>query len=131
MKYTKGYKYQLEQNEYFKTDIFEYDIEWKFIRVKPSGIVVIKSGYAWDGPSGPTFDTKNFMRGSLIHDALYELMDRDLLPVTFKDYADDYLIKVCAEDGMSTLRQWWVYEAVQAFGKPGNYKKKKPMLEAP
>lgn len=131
MRYTKGYKYQLEENEYFKTSIEGYDIEFKFISLKPSGSVKLSSGFAWDGPSGPTFDTKTFMRGSAIHDALYELMDRGLLPINFKSYADNYLVKICNQDGMSSIRQWWVLGAVKHFGKPGDYKKKKPILEAP
>jgi hypothetical protein len=39
-----------------------------------SGCGQESKGYAWNGPSGPTLDTRNFMRGSLVHDALYQLM---------------------------------------------------------
>ncbi len=131
MKYTKGYKYQLEKDEYLLTNIHGYEIDWKFIKLKSTGVLKVREGYAWDGPSGPTFDTKDFMRGSLIHDALYELMDRNLLPLDYKEEADQILIDICNQDGMFSIRRWWVYKAVRGFGKPGNYKKKKPILEAP
>lgn len=131
MKYTRGYKYQLEETEYYQTNIKGYDVNFKFIFLKENGVLKIKHGYAWDGPSGPTIDTKNFMRGSLVHDALYELMDRGLLPISYKEQVDQILIDICDKDGMSNIRQWWVYKGVQYGGKPGNYKKKKPILEAP
>jgi hypothetical protein len=36
-----------------------------------NGSLLIRSGYAWDGVSGPlTLDTRNVMRASLVHDAL-------------------------------------------------------------
>ena len=44
-----------------------------WVSIQPDGRLVIQKGYAWDGPSGPTIDTENFMRGSLVHDALYQL----------------------------------------------------------
>jgi hypothetical protein len=60
----------------------------------------ISKGYAWDGPSGPTIDTGNFMRGSLIHDALYQLMRTGNLPTSFRERADLLLRKTCIDDGM-------------------------------
>ena len=48
-------------------------------RLNTKGHLIIKRSYAWDGPSGPTIDTKNFMRGSLVHDALYQLMRHEHL----------------------------------------------------
>ncbi len=45
-----------------------------WVKMNRSERLTTKKGYAWDGPSGPTIDSKNFMRGSLVHDALYQLM---------------------------------------------------------
>lgn len=89
----------------------------KLIEISPSGKLLIHIGYAWDGPSGPTIDTKNFMRGSLVHDALYQLMREKLLPIKpYKELADKLLREICIEDGMSKLRAWYVYHSVRLFG---------------
>ena len=80
-----------------------------------SCLLEISEGYAWDGPSGPTIDTKNFMRGALVHDALYQLMRERLVPVEYKDDADRVLQAICREDGMSRFRAWYVYQSVKRF----------------
>lgn len=80
------------------------------------GYLVIKKYYTWDGPSGPSIDTPSFMRGSLVHDALYQLMREGQLSKEYKDYADNLLRQICLEDGMSKFRAWYVYQAVHTFG---------------
>ena len=118
--YNDGYKYQLKRDYTQVIDIKPSSaIDSYFITLDPSGLLTIKKGYAWDGPSGPTIDTKNFMRGSLVHDALYQLMrENQLDKAIYRDIADRLLQKMCIEDGMSKLRAWWVYEAVKRFGDP-------------
>jgi len=93
------------------------DIKTPYINLTTGGVLTIKQGYAWDGPSGPTIDSADFMRGSLVHDALYQLMregylDRDQC----RDAADRLLQAICIADGMSQVRAKWVYEGVQHFG---------------
>ena len=56
------------------------------------------------------------MRGSLIHDALYQLMREKVLPQDVRDEADQILREICIQDGMSKLRAWWVYQAVKIGG---------------
>lgn len=115
--YRSGYKYQLAETYICTVDLRPSgDIDHDFIRISRSGILLIRKGYAWDGPSGPTFDTKDFMRGSLIHDALYQLIREKHLPDDIRESADAELRKACIEDGMSQLRAWWVYKAVRLFG---------------
>ena len=86
------------------------------ISLGTDGLLIIKKGYAWDGPSGPTIDTPNFMRGSLVHDALYQLMREKLIPQDHREYADKLLREICIEDGMSRIRAWWVYHSVRLGG---------------
>ena len=119
--YRAGYKYQLAETyiHHFSTSYFTpFNAEIKdFIRFTGKTLTIF-SGYAWDGPSGPTIDTKNFMRGSLVHDALYQLMREGYLNPDFaRKWADDILRDICLEDGMSRLRAWWVYKGVRIFGK--------------
>jgi len=132
MKYKKGFKYQLEETEYHLTGIFGYEIKTKYLSLRPSGSLRIKEGYAWDGPSGPTIDTKTFMRGSLIHDALYELIRKGLIDKKYKAVADQLLYDICIWDGMWSLRAKLVYIGVKTFGilatLPKNIRR---ILEAP
>ncbi|MDH4027916.1 MAG: hypothetical protein OEU95_03680 [Nitrospirota bacterium] len=97
-------------------DIREYEIDTPYLKLNKDGMLEIGKGYAWDGPSGPTIDTLNFMRGSLLHDALYQLIRMEKIPYSCKDHADRLLQRTCIEDGMSKFRAWYVYQAVKWFG---------------
>lgn len=79
--------------------------------------IQIKKGYCWDGPSGPTIDTDNFMRGSLFHDGWYQLMREYAYFRKYRDDADKMLALHCRADGMSSLRAKWVYWGVKTFGR--------------
>jgi hypothetical protein len=118
--YKAGYKYQLKQDYSMIIPINPAtDIDSEFISLQTDGTLTVKSGYAWDGPSGPTIDTLNFMRGALVHDALYQLMrEKYLDEKTFRKTADWLLREICRADGMSRIRAWWVYAAVRLGGGP-------------
>jgi hypothetical protein len=125
-------KYQLIGDVLYQTNITGYSISTKYIVLAPDGCLLIRDGYSWDGPSGPTLDTKSSMRGSLIHDALYELIRRLLLPMTCRELADAILERVCCEDGMiegrAELWEWCVKKfARSAATTEGNPE----ILEAP
>jgi len=135
--YRDGYKYQLQQDycillpRYGMEICFPIRTDW--IELNEGGLLIIKKGYAWDGPSGPAIDSKNFMRGSLVHDALYQLMREGHLDrVLYREAADRVLQKICIEDGMCKLRAWWVYQAVSKFADPcADPANNKPVLRAP
>ena len=133
IKYREGYKYQLVEDYTVKTSITpKQDVtkdEW--ILLKTDGTLTIKDGYAWDGPSGPTIDTKNFMRGSLIHDALYQLMREGLVDEGFFDAANEELRIACLQDGMCKFRAWYIYKGVSLFGKQFAKKQKALVITAP
>lgn len=117
--YRSGYKYQLKKS--YSVSVPEMkvanDIVSDFILLRKDGILIIRSGYAWDGPSGPALDTKNFMRASLVHDALYQLIREGYLEAKIhKPLADKTLKTMCLQDGMSRLRAALVYNAVKYFG---------------
>jgi hypothetical protein len=117
--YRGGYKYQLKATYQVQVEIRpESDIASEFIALDCDGRLTIRSGYAWDGPSGPTIPTLSFLRGSLIHDALYQLIREGWLFLKHREAADKILRRVCIEDGMSRIRAWWVYHAVRVFGNP-------------
>lgn len=124
MKYKKldSYKYEvvedytIDVNILPKQDIFEPNKSNPYIKLSSDGKLTIFKGYAWDGPSGPTIDTKNFMRGSLVHDALYQLMRQKKISLEYRDHADRLLQAICKDDGMSSFRANNVYYAVKLFG---------------
>ena len=122
--YRGGYKYQLARTYVHDRPLLVFpgaDIVEDFIELTMNGILTIKKGYAWDGPSGPTFDTKTFMRGSLVHDALYQLLRLGLLSNVLDTdgkarlIADLELKRICLEDGMWRVRAWWVFKGVHWF----------------
>jgi len=119
MKYKSGYKYQLYSDEYIQTNIkHQHGAETEYLKLHPNGELLIRHGYCWDGPSGPTMDTKNSMRASLIHDALYQLIRLDLIDPTFRKHADYLLERTLEEDGMGwTRRKLWL-NALRLFGAP-------------
>jgi hypothetical protein len=116
IKYRSGYKYQLVEEYSLAVAIRPAEpIDTDYIALTVEGLLSIKKSYAWDGPSGPTIDTKNFMRGSLVHDALYQLMRDELLPASCRDPADLELHRMCLEDGMGRFRAWVVLLSVRKF----------------
>ena len=133
IKYQKGFKYQLLEAAQFEVACRpESTIETGFISLSMDGILTIRSGYAWDGPSGPTIDTPNFMRGSLVHDALYQLMRLEQLDIDNKAVADAELKRCCLADGMSRARTWWVIRGLYRFGTSATLpKNRKATLIAP
>ena len=129
--YSGGYKYQLKSDYVVDVGI-GLAVNTQFLVLTGNGDLFIKSGYAWDGPSGPTFDTNNFMRGSLVHDALYQLMREGHIPESYREHADGLLQRMCVEDGMTAIRAWWVYKAVRFAGGPSAARGSgKPVLCAP
>ena len=131
--YKDGYKYQLKEDYPTQIEIKpEVDIDTPYITLTTDGALAIKNGYAWDGPSGPTIDTLNFMRGSLVHDALYQLMREQHLGSEHRKPTDHLLREMCKEDGMTALRAWWVYQAVRIWGNPAiDPANDKPLIRAP
>src|SRR3990172_2891552 len=119
IKYKAGYKYQLKSNYAVTISIKPpADIITAYITLNAQGMLTLKDGYAWDGPSGPPIDTMTFMRGSLIHDALYQLMREGKLDQNVhREAADSILREVCIEDGMWSFRAWYVYQAVRQFAR--------------
>lgn len=112
----RGYKYQSMEDYTIKIDVKPpREVETRFIDLTKEGELTVKKHYAWDGPSGPTFDTANFMRGSLVHDALYQLMRDKYIDQKHRKYADMLLREHCREDGMGSVRAWYVYWAVRLF----------------
>ena len=133
MLYRSGYKYQLAETITFKTRVYPaHDIVSEFIHLYTDGTLILFSGYAWDGPSGPTIDTKSSMRGALVHDALYQLIREGKLPESCRRLADQELRRYLIKDGMIKCRaNIWYISVRNCAGPCADPKHKKKVHEAP
>lgn len=132
------YKYQLMEEYRYETGLSlpqTASTQDDYVVLEQGGTLCVKKGYAWDGPSGPTLDTKNFMRASLVHDALYQLLREGLVPgdedarKAFRKDADMLLRRIVRKDGMNWPRYTWVYAAVRWFGRKATRRKDPPPNE--
>lgn len=122
----KGSGYILDKTYSVQTSIFPgRNLFYEEIQLTRCGILRISRRYWWNGPSGPTVDTPDFMRGSLIHDPLCELIEQGLLDPKWRKKADRELLKACLEDGMPKFRARYVYRAVRLFGESHTLKPSK------
>lgn len=80
------------------------------------GRLTIERGFSWDGASGPTFDTPNTMRPSLVHDALYGAIRRGRLLPGCRKRADGLFRSMLKESGMGMFRRGYFYLGVRLFG---------------
>ena len=114
-KVKKTYKYVLAEDERISLEIYE-QAHNDYISLD-AGRLIVRYEYAWDGCSGPTIDDKTNMRGSLFHDALYQLMREGLVDRNHRKYIDILFWEICRNDGMGRIRAWYYYRAVRIFSK--------------
>ena len=112
------YKYKLAEDLHtFMNFEPPRDIITDFIEFQRDGKLILKKGYASDGPSGPTIDDETNIQGGFIHDAGYQLMRLGLLPERkYKPLFDRALEMICRIDGMGPTRAHTYYNAVAVFG---------------
>ena len=79
--------------------------------------IQIKKGYAWDGASGPTIDTKDTIKASLVHDCLYQAMRLGLIDESNRKVADKELRDQMIKAGCWKIRARIWYIAVSLFAK--------------
>ena len=115
--YSDGYKYQLKVEHMEMTPVTGYMIVDDYFMLEKDGMVTVRKWYAWDGPSGPTIDTENSLRPSLIHDVFCQLMrDGRLDWVLWRDVVNVYFREQCIANGMWRVRAWAWYYAVGLAG---------------
>ena len=134
IEYAACYKYQLLANYRIITAIKPpNECKLEFIQLLTDGSLTILEGYAWDGATGPVANTPSVMRGSVVHDSLYQLMREGLLDYkVFRPMADQLLHDICVEDGMNKAYAWIILKAVSGFGKIfADPKRKNPPIYAP
>ena len=121
------WKYQLLRNWYVDTEMKGFDIENPMFRLSKTGRLSVYRGYAWDGPSGPTIDTKSFMRASVVHDVFYQLLREGKLPPEMRKLADRELVRYAKLDGMNPVRRFYAFWSLRFFARGAAKLVKKPM----
>ena len=113
------YKYTLHAPYQYETGIKDVYFANNYLLLDLDGNLTIAQNYTWDGPSGPAIDTRNFMRASLVHDALYQIL-REYPDMEhrkrFRKKADNVLRTICNDEDMFWFRSTYVYYAVRLFG---------------
>ena len=127
VKIRKGYKYQLAEDALFFTSIIGYEINTTRLSLSQDGTLIIREGYACDGPSGFTIDRKENMSASVLHDALYQLMRMGGLPHYVWPEADaEYAkqMKKCGAWNITVRMNLWGLSIMQGtYAKP-KYRKR-------
>jgi len=127
------YKYQLIKDVMVYVGIFGYDIKTEWFHLRSDGVLVVFKGYAWDGSSGPTWDSLNTMLPSLAHDVGYQILREGLMlsPAAFGNDIDRYNVEFeklrkrwdqvyydkLIETKTWKIRAWWHYQGVRKFGR--------------
>ena len=125
IKYRKGYKYQIAGDVSGQTPIKpDKEIDTEFIKLSMDGFMFIKSGYAYDGASGPTLDTKNTFTPALVHDCFCQLIRLGYLPHAARREADYFFYEMLRERGMWKIRaRMWLRGVRIGARKPQKPKK--------
>lgn len=87
-------------------------------RMTHLGRIDIDAGFAWDGPSGPTFQTEDSMAGSLVHDFLYRLARQKKIGPDLRDEVDNLALRIWLQDGMYYWRARLWHRALRSFAWP-------------
>lgn len=128
--YKEGYKYQLSSDYWVQLPVKGYNIKHDYFTLLPSGVLTISKGYAWDGATSFP-DINTIIRGSLVHDCLYQMIRLKFLPSSRRDEADGILRQLCLEDGMNSALAWAVYRGVRLFASKAANGPDKSMKKAP
>ena len=133
IKYKAGYKFQLYEDAQFETGIHVGNpVGNRYVILYATGLMLIRSGYSWDGASGPMPDSPSIMRASLTHDAIYQILREGHIPQHYRKIADKLLYRMCIQDGMPPPLAKTVYLAVRKFGaSSAALGSSKPILIAP
>ena len=100
-----------------ETPVFGSYLRTAFCDLRSNGLLTIREGYCWDGPSGPTWDSPAAMRPSLVHDVFYQMIRLGAVPMSTRATIDDFFHKQLLDAGMGRFRAWYYWKAVRMFGK--------------
>jgi len=118
--YQRGFKYQTTKEWSIQTKTLGYGVAIEassggapWVSLTPRGVLTIREGFCWDGPSGPTVDTPEFIAASLPHDGGFDLMRNELIPRSTKSQWDALLRDYGRQLGMGWFRTLYVWIGVK------------------
>lgn len=111
MKYrkTKRWRYKLTSDVTGRLAKGMPDFEIDGYATCIDGLLTIKAGYAWDGATGPVFQTKTNKLSSLVHDVLLQAIDMRLISKSYTNLADLTYLKIAIEQRMFKPRAYLHY----------------------
>lgn len=112
----RHWKYQVMNDVRFETPLTGYEHDARYFTVTEDGVLEIREGYCWDGPSGPVWHTPSALRPSLVHDVFYQLIRMGIMSRRHRKRVDDLFHAQLLEDGMGRFRAWYFWKAVRLFG---------------
>lgn len=133
LKYTKGAKYQVAEDYHVVTPIRGESIDDWMFTLTTDGYLIVRKGFAWDGASGPTFDSPSSMSASLVHDVMCICMrDGRLSYDKWQDTVNQFFEDMCRRAGMWGWRAKLWHTGVEV-GDAGNPRQgpDRAVLEAP
>ena len=112
--FDRRYKYRTTEERTYETGWRlpggrSVQTEMGYVHLTGDGLLTIQRGYAWDGASGPTFDTPSTMMASLVHDALYQLLRERQLPPAWRGKADACLERIMLADYKGSWPKWHAF----------------------
>lgn len=109
LEYIKS-KYTTSKDVYYQLKIIRptHPITSRFYSLSLNGLVFVRAGYGFDGPSGPTIDTPDVIFCSVIHDVLYEMFTKGELDLKWRKAADQELkdIGIACGASHSRMKVW-------------------------
>lgn len=115
--YRRALRFQLAEECRIQTAVLGFEVNVPRIgKLTKDGMLTVREDKAWDGPSPPAIRTRSFMRGSLAHDVLCQMIRLGYLPKSCILAAHQTLRDVCIEDDMWRIRAGWVYWAKRFMG---------------
>lgn len=103
-----------------KTGIIGFDVVTEYIVLDKSGNLTIKAGYAWDGATS-TITNIEFLLGSLVHDAFYQLMRNGRILRHLRRKVDRLLVTIIRVNGMWRIKAAVVYGLVRMLSSKYTY----------
>jgi len=111
-------RYQLLQGAVVQTgielDAYAYRADCS---LSPAGVLVLHKAFTWDGPSRPAVQTRDFLRASAYHDAMYRLMRAGVLSLDARPAADSLYMHTAVCDGAPRWRAALQFLALRLFGR--------------
>jgi hypothetical protein len=126
LQYRRGYKGQVSNTVRVRCPVIPKDaIVTQFIELDLTGLLTIRSGYAYDFASGPTIDWPEWIRAaSLLHDALCQLHRQAHITDAQRKQADQWFKAILRKNGMLWPR-WAIWYKGVRLGSKGDHRPKR------